>query len=50
MFAGCTSLQTAPALPATELSPYCYDSMFYNCTSLQTAPALLATELAPHCY
>ena len=30
LFKNCTSLQTAPALPATELSPYCYDSMFYN--------------------
>ena len=50
MFAGCTSLQTAPELPAIELAPYCYDSMFYNCTSLQTAPILPAIELAPHCY
>ena len=35
MFAGCTSLAQAPALPATTLANSCYDSMFYGCTSLK---------------
>ena len=34
MFAGCTSLQTVPELPATILTPYCYSNMFCNCKSL----------------
>ena len=50
MFNGCTSLTTAPALPATTLADYCYISMFSNCTSLTTAPALPATTLAIGCY
>lgn len=32
MFNGCTGLISAPVLPATELAPFCYASMFYNCT------------------
>jgi hypothetical protein len=28
MFAGCKSLTTAPALPATTLANYCYFGMF----------------------
>ena len=50
MFYGCTSLTQAPALPATTLADYCYQSMFYNCTSLIQAPALPATTLAYYCY
>ena len=50
MFYGCTSLTTAPALPATTLANYCYREMFYGCTSLTTAPALPATTLANYCY
>ena len=50
MFYGCTSLVTAPTLPATTLVDHCYDSMFYGCTSLATAPALPATTLAYGCY
>ena len=34
MFYGCTSLTTAPTLPATTLTVYCYQGMFANCTSL----------------
>lgn len=34
MFYGCTSLVTAPELPATTLADYCYSGMFCNCTSL----------------
>ena len=50
MFVGCTSLTTAPALPATTLAMDCYSSMFKDCTSLTTAPELPATTLASSCY
>ena len=50
LFFGCTSLTTAPVLPATTLANYCYAYMFYGCTSLTTAPALPATTLAYYCY
>ena len=51
MFYNCTSLTTAPELPATTLASNCYNSMFYNCTSLTTAPSILpATTLADYCY
>ena len=50
MFSKCTSLTTAPELPATTLLPKCYDHMFYGCTSLTTAPELPAEQLASHCY
>ncbi len=50
MFNGCTSLTTAPALPATTLVNGCYASMFRGCTALTTAPALPATTLAISCY
>ncbi len=50
MFYNCTSLITAPELPATSLANSCYQSMFYGCTSLVTTPALPATTLAEYCY
>ena len=50
MFSSCTSLTTAPTLPATTLADYCYSYMFSRCTSLTTAPALPATTLAKYCY
>ena len=50
MFQGCTSLATAPALPATTLAEGCYGGMFYDCTALTTAPELPATTLARSCY
>ena len=50
MFQGCTSLTTAPELPATTIASSCYESMFQGCTSLTTAPELPATTLANHCY
>lgn len=34
-------------LPATELTPSCYEGMFYGCTSLVMAPNLPATVIAP---
>ncbi len=50
MFEGCTSLITAPELPATTLTNTCYYSMFEGCTKLTTAPALPATTMAGGCY
>ena len=50
LFYNCTSLTTAPALPATTLVSSCYDSMFRSCKSLTTAPSLPATTLASSCY
>ena len=50
MFGGCTSLTTAPELPATTLATWCYARMFNGCTSLTTAPALPATILGEYCY
>ena len=50
MFEGCTSLVTAPELPATELNGGCYQRMFEGCKSLTTAPELPATTLAEECY
>jgi hypothetical protein len=50
MFYGCTSLTTAPQLPATTLASSCYQGMFSGCISLTEAPELPATTLASECY
>lgn len=50
LFYRCTSLITAPELPATTLAVQCYRDMFLGCTSLAQAPELPATELAVSCY
>ena len=50
MFYGCSSLTTAPEIPATTLTDFCYDGMFYNCKSLTTTPKLPATALTRYCY
>jgi hypothetical protein len=50
MFQGCTSLTTAPELPATVLTLTCYAYMFAGCTNLTTAPELPATTLEDSCY
>ena len=34
MFSGCTSLKSAPKLPATTLANNCYNSMFKGCTKI----------------
>ena len=44
LFQGCTSLTTAPALPATTLAKNCYCTMFDRCSSLISAPAVLPAE------
>lgn len=38
MFLGCTSLHSAPDLPATVLDDKCYLRMFCNCTGLTSIP------------
>ena len=50
MFYGCTSLTTAPELPATTLANNCYESMFRGCIKLTSAPVLPATTLVYWCY
>ena len=50
MFSECTSLTTAPELPATTLANNCYNDMFKGCTALTTAPELPATTLVDECY
>lgn len=50
LFRYCTSLTTAPKLPATTLGAYCYYSMFEGCSSLITPPELPATTLSEGCY
>lgn len=50
MFSNCTSLTSAPELPATSTSGEAYFSMFYNCKSLITAPELPATSFGWNAY
>ena len=50
LFSGCTSLTSAPSLPAETLARWCYFGMFSGCTSLTSAPALPATTLDMSCY
>ena len=50
MFNGCSSLTSAPELPATNLAYECYKCMFQDCTSLTSAPELPVTNLAHSCY
>ena len=50
LFEDCTSLIKAPELPATTLTPHCYDHMFAGCTALTQAPQLPATTLSEYCY
>ena len=40
MFTNCTSLTTAPELPAESLADNCYNEMFSYCTSLTNLPEL----------
>lgn len=50
MFISCSSLLTAPELPATVLANNCYNQMFSDCEDLTTAPVLPATALTEGCY
>lgn len=50
LFEGCTSLLSAPELPATTMEQGCYFRMFAECTGLKSAPELPAEALAYNCY
>ena len=43
-------LKSAPKLPATTLTTYCYYQMFYYCTGLTKSPILPAATLLNYCY
>ena len=49
MFRGCTSLTTAPVLPATTLTLSCYSHMFYGCTNLNYIKCLATDKSAIEC-
>lgn len=49
MFSDCTSLTTAPILPAQTLMQYCYEYMFYNCANLQSITCLATDISANYC-
>lgn len=49
MFQGCTSLTTAPELPATTLAKNCYYGMFFGCTSLNRITCLATDVSASSC-
>ena len=49
MFKGCTSLTTAPELPATTLTTYCYQWMFQLCTNLNYIKCLATDISASNC-
>ena len=44
LFKGCTSLTTAPELPATTLSAMCYFAMFRECSKLNYVKAMFTTD------
>ena len=50
LFEGCTSLLSAPELPATKMEQGCYFGIFSECTGLTSAPELPANVLANNCY
>lgn len=45
-----TVLKTAPSLPATTITTYCYYEMFRYCSNLEQLPKLPALTLAKYCY
>jgi hypothetical protein len=49
MFRDCTSLTTAPELPATTLASECYREMFNRCTNLSSIKCLATDISASNC-
>lgn len=45
MFMGCTSLTSAPDLPATALADKCYFRMFHSCSGLESIPSFPSTAV-----
>ena len=50
MFKGCTNLEQAPEMLATQLAASCYKGMFEDCKTLTRLPELPATTMQPYCY
>lgn len=50
MFRNCSTLVSAPKLPATTLAKSCYAYMFKNCSALIESSELPATIMADYCY
>lgn len=50
LFYQCSALYSAPKLPATKLSVFCYNGMFRGCSNLTSTPVLQATTLESGCY
>ena len=50
LFHNCTTIITAPQLPATTITQNCYREMFRACIQLQKASKLPATSLQDRCY
>ena len=49
MFRGCTSLTTAPKLPAIHSATDCYSSMFEGCINLEVAPDINLINMSQTC-
>jgi len=49
MFENCTSLISAPELPATTLESGCYNQMFRSCTNLNYIKCLATNISARNC-
>ena len=49
MFYGCTSLTTAPVLPASTLVEKCYAAMFGGCSNLKSVTCLATDISAEDC-
>lgn len=50
LFYSCSTIITAPQLPATTITQNCYREMFGECTQLEKASKLPATLLQERCY
>jgi hypothetical protein len=49
MFENCSSLTSAPTLPASTLTPLCYAGMFANCYKLSSVTCLATDVSASNC-
>ena len=50
LFEWCSYLVSAPSLPLTQISSFCYDSMFKGCSSLILWPSSLPATPTVGCY
>ena len=48
MFSNCTSLTTAPALPATTLDSWCYGNMFQGCSLIKLSTTQTGEYQTPY--